>query len=279
MFTGDGAGVLYERTDTSGTFLYKVDYFGNGEWGSPELYYDSLESRNPTRTAHYGDACWSVLDDTVWRVAKKDQYWWGDTLIIDSLYKQNPFDPAVLGQVLGVADWSGFYWIAVTYPEDSIDEIYMTDMGPYGGFANFSNSGVMNRNPKFYNGESTSTACWYDYLIWESFRNGHWQIWASKTIQCIGSVDKHEGSENLLLTHPNPFTNETTLTFELEKRSDVRIEAHDLQGRLWDVIAQQSFGQGEHQLRWNAEGLPEGVYLIRMTLEGDIYTSKVVKTR
>jgi len=277
MFTGDGAGVLYERQDSSGTHIYRVDYLGNGTWGLPEVYYDSLESRNPTRAAHYGDACWSVLDDTVWRVAKEDQYWWGDTLLIDSLHKQTPFDPAVLGQVLGVDEWSGYYWIAVTYPVDSVDEIYMTDMGWPGGFANFTNSGVMNRNPKFFNGEGVSSWCWYDYLIWESYRNGHWQIWASKTIQCAGSVDENERAEALLKVHPNPFTHETTLSFELKTRSDVRIEAYDMQGRLMEVIAQQSYDQGKHQLHWNTEGLPEGVYLIKMLIGSEVYTLKVVK--
>lgn len=279
MFTGDGAGVLYERTDTSGTFLYKVDYLGDGEWGSPELYYDSLQSRNPTRTGEYGDACWSVLDDTVWRVAKEDHYWFGDTLIIDSLSKEEPFDPAALGQVVGVDDWSGVYWIAVTYPVAGVDEIFMTDMGPYNGFENYTNSGVMNRNPKFFMGESHwLSGCWFDYLVWESYRNGHWQIWSSKTIQCVGSIDENESPEPLLQLHPNPFSHQTTLTFELNTRSDVRIEAYDLQGRLMEVITQQSYDQGEHQLRWNAEGLPEGVYVIRMTIEGEVYTSKVVKT-
>jgi len=278
MFTGDGAGVLYERTDTSGTYLYKVNYLGDGEWGSPELYYDSLESRNPTRTAHYGDACWSVLDDTVWKVAKEDHYFWGDTLIIDSLYKQTPFDPAVLGQVVGVEDWSGFYWIAVTYPADSIDEIFMTDMGPYEGFENFTSSGTMNRNPKFFNGEDHwLTGCWFDYLVWESYRNGHWQIWASKTVQCAGSTDENEDSENLVKTYPNPFTYETTLLFTLDARSDVRIEAYDMKGRLVEVITEQSYDQGKHQLRWNAAGLPEGVYVIRMTIENEVYTSRIIK--
>jgi len=280
MFTGDRAGILYERTDTSGTFLYKIDYYGDGLWGSPEVYFDSLESRNPTRTSEYGDACWSVLDDTLWRVAKEDHYWYGDTLLIDSLSKNEPFDPAALGQIVGVDDYTGFYWIAVTYPVDSIDEIYMTDMGPFGGFENFTRSGVMNRNPKFFMGESHwLPECWYDYLVWESYRNGHWQIWASKTIQCVGSVDENERTAALLKVHPNPFTSQTTLAFELKSRSDVRIEAYDMQGRLMEVITRQSYDQGEHQLRWNAEKLPEGVYLIKLMIGRELYTSKVVKSQ
>ena len=278
---GDSPGVLYERQDSSGTtFLYKIDYYGDGMWGSPEIYFDSLESRNPTRTSEYGDACWSVLDDTVWKVAKKDQFWYGDTLIIDTLSKEEPFDPAALGQVVGVDDWSGPYWIAVTYPVDSVDEIFMTDMGPYNGFENYTNSGVMNRNPKFFMGEDHwLSGCWYDYLVWESYRNGHWQIWASKTIQCVGSVDENEKIQALLKVHPNPFTIETTLTFELGSRSDVRIEAYDMQGRLMDVITRQSYDQGKHQLRWRTDGLTEGVYLIKMIVGDEVFTSRIIKSQ
>jgi len=81
------------------------------------------------------------------------------------------------------------------------------------------------------------------------------------------------------LAYPNPFTHETTLTFELDTRSDVRIEAYDIHGRLMDVVTQQSYDQGKHQLRWNADGLTEGIYLIRMMIGGDVHISKIVKSQ
>jgi len=78
--------------------------------------------------------------------------------------------------------------------------------------------------------------------------------------------------------HPNPFTQETTLAYELESPEDVLIEAYDAQGRLVDEIVNRGYDQGEHQLRWNAQSLPDGIYIIKMMVGDKIYTSKILKS-
>lgn len=80
------------------------------------------------------------------------------------------------------------------------------------------------------------------------------------------------------LLHPNPFTHETTLEFTLETRSDVLIEVYDNQGLKVDVITNHSMDKGEHQLRWNGNTLPAGIYIITMTTRGKTYSAKVIKT-
>ncbi len=268
-------GVLYERSDTTGTHIYQSTFEGNGVWSAPEAFYDSTESKNPTRAAFYGNGCWTTYIDTSWRVIIQD---WDQSYFIYDISKSTPFDPTVLGLVELV--YAEFYllWIAVTFPEDGVDEIFMKDVYGSPAFENFTNSGTMNRNPGFFNGEFYSFGCWYDYLVWESFRNGHWQIWASKTLQCAGIVNEEE-SEYYISIHPNPFTHETTLEFTLNNRSEVLIEVYDNRGMHISTIANKTFDQGKHQLRWDGGGVKAGVYIIKMTVGDMVYTEKVVKSR
>ncbi len=79
--------------------------------------------------------------------------------------------------------------------------------------------------------------------------------------------------------HPNPFTHETTIEFTLDLRRDVIIEVYDNRGTKAGSIANQSYDQGEHQLRWNGEGLPAGVYIVKIIVEGKVYSSKLIKKR
>ena len=102
---------------------------------------------------------------------------------------------------------------------------------------------------------------------------------AARYFADIGAVieSPHKSQFNFS-THPNPFTHKTTLEFTLDSRSDVAIEVYDNRGIRVGTIANQSFDQGEHQLRWNSDGMPAGVYIIKMTVGDMIYTKKVVKS-
>jgi len=83
---------------------------------------------------------------------------------------------------------------------------------------------------------------------------------------------------HILIIYPNPFTQETTLTFELKSQNDVLIEAYDTQGRLVDEIVRRNYNQGKHQLRWNAQSLPDGIYIIKMMVGDKVYSNKIIKS-
>ncbi len=268
--------ILYEKEDSIGSFIYQVDYNGDGEWSAPILFFDSYESMNPTRAGLWGYECWSSYVDTSWRIALYD---WGAIDLYD-ISSPVPFDPAVLGFSIGVAGAFGGDYIAITYPDNGVDEIFMSGTD-WGGtdFVNFSNSGTMNRNPKFFGGEHLNQWYWHDYIIWESFRNGHWQLWSSNVPQSVGSISDEKLEDRFISSHPNPFTHETTLEFTLDAKSDVLIEVYDNRGMKVDEIANRNMTRGEHQLRWNGEGLPAGVYIIKMMVGDKAYTSKLIKSQ
>jgi hypothetical protein len=265
-------GILYTKLDSNGQHIYIAHYTSG--WSPPEVYFDSLESMNPTAASYYGIPVWSSKTDSSWQIIVED---WNAYSAYE-ITSPEPFDPAVLGVFLGVKSWFMEVYVAVEYPEDSLIEIFMTEEMGSGNFINFSNSGTMNKHPQFFMGEvyPYNFYCWYDYLVWESFRNGHWQVWGAKYIQCGGRIEE-EVENAFIKVFPNPFVHETIMEFTLNTKEVVVAEIFDRNGRHVTTLADKIFPPGTHQLRWNTEGIAPGVYLLITTSGNQVYTSKLIK--
>ena len=68
--------------------------------------------------------------------------------------------------------------------------------------------------------------------------------------------------------YPNPFSEQTTLSFELPAESIVTLRVYHIDGRLVSVpVRQQPFGVGSHQIELKGAGLSRGTYLYRLTTD------------
>jgi len=72
----------------------------------------------------------------------------------------------------------------------------------------------------------------------------------------------------LLTNYPNPFTNETTLQFAIAQPSHVRLDVYDVLGRRVITAIDQHYDSGVHQVHWDGNDLPSGVYFVRMERDG-----------
>lgn len=139
---------------------------------------------------------------------------------------------------------------------------------------------------------------WYDYFSGDSIT-----ILNSDTIVMLDpgqfhifTTRKFETPESDILTHtdrgggypiapsavkmfpnfPNPFDDETRITFHIPASSQVRLEVFDMTGRkvttLWDGVKQA----GKHQVILRAESLSPGVYYCRLTADGQIAVQKII---
>lgn len=73
--------------------------------------------------------------------------------------------------------------------------------------------------------------------------------------------------------HPNPFNPATTITYEIARDGQVRLDVFDLGGRLVRTLVEGSRTKGAHQATWDGrddEGrsLPSGTYICRMSTGG-----------
>jgi hypothetical protein len=98
------------------------------------------------------------------------------------------------------------------------------------------------------------------------------------TLECGTRVTPapRPGSLLLLEAAPNPFNSSTSLAFTLERPTHVRLEVFNLSGRSVRVLGDGNLGPGEHEVPLDAQGLPTGVYLARLTTRDGVATRKVL---
>jgi hypothetical protein len=64
--------------------------------------------------------------------------------------------------------------------------------------------------------------------------------------------------------YPNPFNGTARLSVDVPASGAMALDIFDLTGRHVSTLASGYRSAGRHELAWNAEGLPSGVYLIRL---------------
>jgi hypothetical protein len=68
--------------------------------------------------------------------------------------------------------------------------------------------------------------------------------------------------------YPNPFNPSTVVGYQVPATSTITLAVYDLLGREVAVLASGVKEAGRYEATWNAAGMPSGVYLYRMTVDG-----------
>jgi len=85
----------------------------------------------------------------------------------------------------------------------------------------------------------------------------------------------------LFSNYPNPFNPATTIRFELQIASSVRLSIYDLKGRVVRVLASgDALDRGRHEYRWNGRDdsgnqVAAGVYFYRLDAGGFTETKRM----
>lgn len=95
----------------------------------------------------------------------------------------------------------------------------------------------------------------------------------------IGESRETDGVITSLGNYPNPFSQETTITFTLEEAADIRITIWDLNGRMVQEVAQDFYPAERHQETWNASNFASGIYFCRIELNQQYAVQKMVLVR
>lgn len=88
----------------------------------------------------------------------------------------------------------------------------------------------------------------------------------------VGVADFHAADMHFT-NYPNPFTSETTFSFSIPDEHVV-LEIVNVQGQL---VYSEKIAPGTTSIKWNANGLPEGLYFARLRAnDGDIASLKLM---
>ncbi len=279
---------IREEVDNSWIYYSTRPYDGN--WSDPLIYFSEGDCLNLSGDKIAGQyITWTSQLDSVWQMFIGNTYYDYPDIYPADLEMDEPFDPGICGVIIAtepVRQQIGELYLATPFPQGNYYELFMNDY-PYDfGFWNFTNSYTDNRNPDFFLGEDIPGApgCFYVYLVWESYRNGHWQIFNAKTYMCVGGVDENPEQASFIKTFPNPFSDKLNITYTLPAADYVKIEISDLFGRPLAVLYSGNQSKGDHQLEWSGHDkdgneVPPGIYLIRLTKEIGTYSARVIKSK
>jgi hypothetical protein len=92
------------------------------------------------------------------------------------------------------------------------------------------------------------------------------------------SVPKVVASQGFSVTpnYPNPFSNITNFNITLSKESTVTVDVFNLLGEKVSTLGTQQMSNGTHQMTINGNGWNAGVYLYRVTVNGQTVTNKMM---
>jgi subtilisin-like proprotein convertase family protein len=76
--------------------------------------------------------------------------------------------------------------------------------------------------------------------------------------------------------YPNPFNGETRFRFALARDGWVQLTLYDVLGRDVAHVLDEPLRGGMHEVRYDARGLPSGVYWARIKMEGAVQTKKII---
>ncbi|MDP8228036.1 MAG: T9SS type A sorting domain-containing protein, partial [Candidatus Electryoneaceae bacterium] len=81
----------------------------------------------------------------------------------------------------------------------------------------------------------------------------------------------------LLTNYPNPFNDQTTITFNLHTPGEVNLGLFDITGRkVKDFYFNTPFTFGKHSTTLDASGIPAGCYMLRFESGSQTQTKPIV---
>lgn len=76
--------------------------------------------------------------------------------------------------------------------------------------------------------------------------------------------------------YPNPFNPSTTIPFRLNQSGRVKMTVYDISGREIRVLKNGFMESGDHQVTFQADEFPSGLYLVRLEAEGQVLSKKMM---
>ncbi len=84
------------------------------------------------------------------------------------------------------------------------------------------------------------------------------------------------GRPSQLAIYPNPAKNNTTLSFNMKCNSKLSVDILDLNGRLVKQMEPIDTFSGKNELAVDCEGLKAGIYLLKLTSENGVNSTRLV---
>jgi len=92
-------------------------------------------------------------------------------------------------------------------------------------------------------------------------------------------IDEPKPAVTLSQNYPNPFSRETTISYELPNSGIVDLSIFDSKGQRIENILNEYKAPGTYSVNWNADENNPGLYFVKLTFEGRVITKRMVLMR
>jgi hypothetical protein len=84
-------------------------------------------------------------------------------------------------------------------------------------------------------------------------------------------------SKVTLGSYPNPFRENSAITFSLPQAGHAQLVVYDMTGKQVAVLVNAQLTAGNHRTTLSSNKLPAGTYLLKLVYNGKIITKKLLK--
>ncbi len=150
------------------------------------------------------------------------------------------------------------YYFDIEGDSGKYTEVALADFSKYSGASdsiNLADIAEISINILKGNGEYGESVIYLDDIKF---------LTEKSTVAIDDEIEKKTDNFRLKQNFPNPFNPETTIEFQLNKSSDVKLQVFDLQGNLIETLMNNNRAAGNYRVTWNATNHASGIYVYKL---------------
>jgi hypothetical protein len=255
------------------------------EWGQPILLFNDGNHNN----IRFSRSIYEVMHPMLISDFKDSTGNYGISvydLYSDDEFKSNfrqmvPFQPDYFAVEPHTQDFWNYGYLSFNEFEHNNYNIYSSDQGflepELNAYCCLDESMNQKLHPQFYEGMEGGD-CFYLEDIWESYLDGHWQLYSSYTIILSGKITENNSDSHLdIFASPNPFQDVIKIGYSLNISSTVKIRIFNISGQLVAQFQPVNSIPGYNEKILSLPELPIGRYLINVQAESITGSVSVIK--
>jgi len=120
----------------------------------------------------------------------------------------------------------------------------------------------------------------YGWRIRYRDNNLKWSNWSDENVFVITKTEERSRGNNSLKVTPNPFSRNTTISFELNRDETVSLVIYNGENEEVDTILRnKKLNAGKHSFTWSPEQKKTGIYFCRLVAGEIDISSKIIYTK
>jgi|GEM_PF-1367402 len=252
----------------------------NDVWSAPEVLYDTGYNMSLSLVAWEPDMnpefmIWESQQDNIWKLYSSR--FSTNTVNYEDLQGTTQLMPTAILVDIIVTDeiWPTF--LSIVQEDNNNKEIYANDEEWNPLYINISNNENEDTHPYLVLGwAGFGKFNYHVYDIWESYRNGHSQLYMAENVIVAGEKEIGSNHDPEIRIFPNPVSCLSAISFTLKETSRVKLDILNGLGELVSTVIDEEFTPGTHQITWDRGRLPAGVYFCRYQAGAKVETKKII---